>query len=173
MRTEPTSDWRRKRRHTVRLNRARLSGVSPSRYPEWAVFTIDIPGRQRPDLALVRLGRNPYCNLPKNPPSLNRGRGAVQACIAVCYWSTCVRPDFNARFELRSNLLIQVPIQNVTPNVPAFGVGCEKVLVPFDRHAPVAIDVAAPESQVELLLVVSVCDCGQHPRLHRHLLHVR
>jgi hypothetical protein len=172
MGTEPTSDWRRKRRHTVRLNRARLSGVSLSRYPERAVFTTDIPGRQRPDRPWfdwveirIATSRKPAVSQP-----LSRGCAGVYRRLLLEHLCAA---RVNARFELRSNLLIQVPIQNVTPNVPAFGVGCEKVLVPFDRHAPVAIDAAAAESQVELLLVVSVCDRGQRPRLHRHLLHVR
>jgi len=59
-----TSDWRRKRRHTVRLNRARPSVVSLGRHLESAVFTIDIPGRQRPDWSRVPSDESSNANWP-------------------------------------------------------------------------------------------------------------
>jgi hypothetical protein len=53
MRTEPTSDWRKKRRHAVLLNRTRPRGLSLGRYLESVVFIIGIPGRQRPDRSIA------------------------------------------------------------------------------------------------------------------------
>jgi hypothetical protein len=104
--TRPQS---RKRRHTVRLNRTRPSGVSLCRYLESAVFTIDIPGRKRPDWcrALRRMNlrtqigprcgsieqKSVYCNLPARslPTVAEARRGSVPH---VCYGNIWVRTEF-------------------------------------------------------------------------------
>jgi hypothetical protein len=53
----------------------------------------------------------------------------------------------STRGENRStNSLIRVAIQNVAPSVLAFGIGGEQFFIPLDGDAPIAIDVAAPES---------------------------
>ena len=56
------------------------------------------------------------------------------------------------------NLLIRTPIQNVASDIRAFRIGGEKLLIPLDRDAPIAIDGAAAELQVELLPLEIVCD---------------
>ena len=50
----------------VRLSRARLSAVSLGRYLESAAFTIDIPGRQRPDWSRVPSDESSNANWPES-----------------------------------------------------------------------------------------------------------
>ena len=69
------------------------------------------------------------------------------------------------------NPLIWVPFQNVASKILALGIGHEKLLIAFNRDAPVAIDLAAAKLQVEIMPFVIVCDRSQYLRFYPHPVH--
>ena len=69
------------------------------------------------------------------------------------------------------NSLIRVAIHNVASNIRSFGIGIEQFLVLLDGNAPIAIDVATAELQIELLPVAIVSDRRQHLRPDQHPVH--
>src|SRR5579863_5211213 len=71
----------------------------------------------------------------------------------------------------RMNSLVRIAIQNATAKVLSLGIGGEQLLILLNGNAPVAIDLATAELQIELLPVAIVCDRGQHLRLDQHPVH--
>lgn len=69
------------------------------------------------------------------------------------------------------NALIWVAIQNVASTILSFGIRGEQLLILLDGNAPIAIDLATAELQIELLPLAIVCDRGQHLRLDQHPVH--
>jgi len=62
-------------------------------------------------------------------------------------------------------------MQNVLSAILTLGIGREKLLIPLDRNAAVAVDIAATKPQIEMAPVVVVSDRSQHPRFHLHPMH--
>jgi hypothetical protein len=48
-------------------------------------------------------------------------------------------------------------VQNVIPSIGAFGIGCEKLLIPRWWNTPITINVARAEFQIQLLPIPVVC----------------
>ena len=99
------------------------------------------------------------------------GGGAARHEPETIFPSRSSHPGSLDRAIRNINSLIRVAVQNVIPSIGAFGIGCEKLLIPRWWNTPITINVARVEFQIKLLPIPVVCDRDQHLRLHGYPVH--
>jgi hypothetical protein len=67
-------------------------------------------------------------------------------------------------------LVSELP-QNVFPEVTAFGVRCEKLLILLLRNIEIAINLTAAKSQIKVLLAFVICSHQEDARLYTYPRH--